>query len=298
VSDPAAIALPPEFEPHIYTRDQPELQALPESELLKHFRRRGRAAGRIASSATLREGFIETVIAHETRPMLEIGPFCRPLVRGPNVRYLDVLDADGLRARAIEIGLDPNDCPETIHYLGDLAAIRERFAAVVSSHAIEHQPDLVQHLSAVGNLLEPGGRYFLIIPDKRYCFDALIPETTIAQVLQAHREQRRVHSLQSVIEHRALTVHNDAARHWAGDHGPIPPEEQARRIRAAIGEHDAAGGGYIDVHAWYWTPATLRAVMRQIFMLQLTQLRPVRVYDTPRDRFEFCAVLEKVTRRN
>lgn len=287
------IELPAEFELQTYRAGNADLEALPNPELAAHYREWGEKEGRIASRATTREGFLEHVVLRQTGEMLEIGPFCRPLIRGPNVRYLDVLDSAALRARAIEIGLDPADCPEEIHHIGDLDGIDKTFAAVVSSHAIEHQPDLVHHLQSVARLLEPGGRYFLIIPDKRYCFDALIPESTIANVLLAHHEKRRVHNLQSVIEHRAMVTHNDGAMHWRGEHGPFPPEEQARRVKVALAEYEAADGGYIDVHAWYWTPHNFRQTMGVLYHLGLTGLRPVRVYNTPVDRFEFCAVLEK-----
>ena len=90
--------------------------------------------------------------------------------------------------------------------------------AVFSSHCIEHQPDLVRHLQEVANLLEPDGAYFLLIPNKLYCFDHFIAETSVADVMLAHHLGHRVHTLASVIEHRALTTHNDPSRHWLGDH--------------------------------------------------------------------------------
>ncbi|WBH16836.1 class I SAM-dependent methyltransferase [Sphingomonas radiodurans] len=288
-----AATLPLEYDGSFYRERHPDLATFDEEALATHYLDWGLAEGRVASPAAEREGFLDVVLGAETGTMLEIGPFCRPLVKGPNVRYLDVIDADALRQRAIEIGLDPSDCPAEIHYTGELAQIDDTFAAVVSSHAIEHQPDLVRHLQEVDRLLAPGGRYYLIIPDKRYCFDALIPESTIANVLYAHEQRRTVHSLQSVIEHRAMVTHNDPGMHWAGEHGPFPPDEQARRVRMALSEYEAADGGYIDVHAWYWTPEGFRQTMGVIHHLGLTRLRPARVYQTPRLRFEFCAVLEK-----
>lgn len=288
-----AVPLPPEYDSDLYRARYPDLAELGEDALAKHYVDWGLSEGRTASVAAEREGFLANVLAAETGTILEIGPFCRPLITGENIRYLDVMDADALRRRAVEIGLDPSDCPARIDYVGDLSQIDDRFAAIVSSHAIEHQPDLIRHLQHVERLLEPRGRYYLIVPDKRYCFDALIPESTIANVLQAHEQKRTVHSLQSVIEHRAMVTHNDPERHWAGEHGPFPPQEQARRVRAALKEFESANGDYIDVHAWYWTPEGFRQTIGVIHHLAMTKLRPLRVYQTPRPRFEFCAVLEK-----
>lgn len=296
MTEAAGPDLPPEFDPDYYRGQYPDLAALSDEAARQHFLDWGVTEGRVASPVALREAFLSDVLARVTGPMLEIGPFCRPLVRGDNVRYLDIMDAAALRARAEEVGLDTADCPDEIHYTGNLGEIAERFDAVVSSHSVEHQPDLVQHLKDVADILTPSGRYYLIIPDKRYCFDALIPESTIANVLYAHEQKRTVHTLQSVIEHRAMVTHNDGEMHWSGEHGPFPPEEQARRVRLALAEYEAAAGGYLDVHAWYWTPETFRQTIGVVYHLGLADLLPVRVYQTPRPRFEFCAVLEKTAR--
>ncbi len=87
--------------------------------------------------------------------------------------------------------------------------------------------------------------------------------STVAQLLGAHLENRKVHTLSSVVEHRALTTHNDPARHWAGDHGD-PEENRAARIASAIQEINDANGAYIDVHAWYFTPQSFRQVITDL----------------------------------
>lgn len=281
--------LPPSFDSAYYLAANPDLDLSAEA-AADHYARVGRTEGRVASPLALRENLIG-LIADEARSVLEIGPFCNPLLRGPEVAYLDVLDADQLRARAVEIGIDPANCPDRIDYVGGLDRVRRRFDAVVSSHAIEHQPDLVGHLRQVEHILEPDGLFCLIVPDKRYCFDHYIAESTIAQVIQAHREQRRVHSLGSVIEHVALTTHNDSRRHWAGDHGAEIPADRAERVEHAIQSHDFGGGRYIDVHAWYFTPDNFRTIIETLSALDLIGLELAGVYDTVRERNEFCAVL-------
>ena len=44
--------------------------------------------------------------------VLEIGPFAHPMVRGDNVDHLDVLPTEGLRQRAISLGMDPGGVPD------------------------------------------------------------------------------------------------------------------------------------------------------------------------------------------
>ncbi len=280
--------LPPAFDVQYYLENNPDL-SLSSMEAAGHYSSAGRAEGRVASPLALRENLIALI--DDGRSALEIGPFCQPLLTGANIAYMDVLDAEQLRARALEIGLDPSRCPEKIDYVGGLDRVARRFDAVISSHAIEHQPDLVHHLAEIERVLSPDGMFCLIIPDKRYCFDHYIAETTIAGVLQANRERRRSHSLESVIEHVALTTHNDPVRHWAGDHGPPVPPDRAERIRNAITSFDESAGNYIDVHAWYFTPDSFRSVVDGLTALGLTGLEVAEVYDTANGRNEFCAVL-------
>jgi SAM-dependent methyltransferase len=285
---------PPEFDPDYYRARYPELALASDAQAEMHFRDHGLAAGLEGSPLVHRARFINEINRHEEGSALEIGPSWSPILRGPRVAYLDVFTAGELRARAQKHGVDPDLCPADIDFVGDIADVDRKFDYVISSHSIEHQPDLVHHLKCVHDLLNSGGRYYLIIPDKRFCFDACKAESTIAGVLQAHKERRTHHTLQSVIEGAAFSTHNDATLHWQGAPDPVDDGELADRIEYALKEFEAAGGGYIDVHAWYFTPASFKSIASTLFKLGLTGLQPIRVFNTPRNALEFCAVLEKV----
>lgn len=282
----SSLVPPAMFDPAWYRGQSPALAALDDDALSDHFRDIGRANGLTGSPAAVRETLLKLAAASPS--ILEIGPFDRPLLRGDKVRYLDMIDTDGLRSRAAAIpGRDPARVP-SIDHVGSLDIVDARYAALLSSHAIEHQPDLLRHLQAAERVLEPGGAFFLIIPDKRYCFDHFLAESTIAGVLGAYEERRMRHTLQSVIEHRALTTHNDTLRHWQGDHGAV----REGRVAMALEQYAAAGGDYLDVHAWYFTPDSFRAILRRLGKLELLGLEAT-VYDTPYGRNEFCAILRK-----
>jgi len=282
--------LPPAIDPETYRASDPALGQLDDEAAVAHYLAIGCDKGVVASPLALRENLLRFV--DDAASLLEIGPFYRPLKRGPRVEYLDILDAAQLRLRAEQKGHNPAGVPELIHHVGDLDVVDRTYDAVLSSHAIEHQPDLVRHLQQVEHVLNKGGGYFLIIPDKRFCFDHFIAESTIADVLQAHHERRRVHALKSVIEHRALTVHNDHKRHWKGDHGK-PERDRTKRVQAALDEYEAAEGGYIDVHAWYFTPPSFHSIVSTLGELGLIGLEIAGVYHPARDRNEFCAILKK-----
>jgi SAM-dependent methyltransferase len=223
-------------------------------------------------------------------PVLEIGPFVSPRLKGDHVRYFDVLDQAGLNARAALKGLPQTAPPiDYVSKAGDLSVMEGPMTAVFSAHCIEHQPDLVGHLQAVGRLLAPGGCYFLIAPDKRYCMDHFLPESTVAAVIDAHLSAATRHSPRSIIEHRSLTTHNSARRHWRGDHGrPGPDPEQ---LRAALAE--ARSDRASDVHAWTFTPSSFERLIEDLGAAGLAALQIRKVFPTAFGRGEFCAILQR-----
>lgn len=254
----------------------------------------GGHGGYVMEPEAYREHFVDLVGGE--RAVLEIGPFCNPALVGDNIRYFDVMDKSSLERRASEIGFAYSEAPD-IDYVsasGDLAVVNDRFDAVFSAHCIEHQPDLIYHLRNVSRILPEGGRYYLIVPDRRFCFDYTIPETTIAEVIQAFVQAHRFHSLTNVIRHLALTTHNDPVRHWRGDHfDPGHEERLAVRVGQAMSSFSHAAGGYIDVHAWQFTPVSFGSLFRNLQKLGYTDFVMEKVYPTPDGRFEFTAILRK-----
>jgi SAM-dependent methyltransferase len=283
-------ALPQEFDPRAYQSIHADLAGLTDTELKTHYETFGISEGRAANSLRNRNEF--TSLIPNSATALEIGPFCNPLLHGPNVSYFDVLSQEALVERARHIGLDPSKVPyiDYISPTGELSCVQRRFDVVLSSHCLEHQPDLIGHLQEVGQLLWPGGAYFLLVPDKRYCFDHFIPASNLAEVIVAHHEQRKVHSLRSVIEHHALTTHNDSLRHWQGDHGEAF-ENIGHRYREALREFDGAERKYIDVHAWYFTPDIASNILSTLRRIDLNPLSVQRVYSTRYGANEFWIIL-------
>lgn len=287
-----AAKLPDAFDAREYLACWPDLAGKTPEELRAHYEAFGISEGRRANVVATRRDFAGLIPSDSDA--LEIGPFCSPLLRGPRAHFFDVLTTVELRARGVQLGIDPANAPniDFVSPVGDLSIIDQSFDNVISSHCIEHQPDLVIHLQHVARILRSCGRYFVLVPDKRFCFDALIPESSVAEVLDAHAEQRTVHRLQSVIEHRALTTHNDCKAHWRGEHGDLLTTQVAR-IALAVEEFTAAAGGYVDVHAWQFTPASMTNLIRMLHELGHVQFELERMYPTRKDDLEFWMVLRK-----
>jgi hypothetical protein len=148
-------------------------------------------------------------------------------------------------------------------------------------------------LNQVQSRLSSGGRYFAIIPDKRYCFDKQIAPSTIADVILAYEEKRTAHNIKSVIEHKALTVHNEAQAHWEGRNDPKYEPVNYDRVKEAIDEFRGANGRYIDVHAWYFTPDSFACLIGGLNKLGLVALELERLYRTRYGSNEFWVILYK-----
>lgn len=159
---------------------------------------------------------------------------------------------------------------------------------ILSCHSIEHQTNFIKHLTNVSGLLKNNGVYVVICPDKRYCFDHFIKETTIADIINMNYINNEKHTIKSVIEHRALTCHNDCGRHWNNDHGTPNIEN----IKNAINEYETTEG-YIDVHALQFTPESFQGIIDILKKNNFIDLYCDRVYPTLRNSCEFYAVLRK-----
>jgi SAM-dependent methyltransferase len=284
---------PPEFDAVHYQAIHPDLGHMQTEELAQHWIHQGIKEGRQGGRVADHHQF--AALIPDNAKVLEIGPFNRPLKTGPDVKYFDVLDRDELIQRAQKIGYETSRIPSKIDYVSaaaDLGIVKEKFDFVLTCHSIEHQPNLVRHLMDVERLLEPGGCYFLVVPDKRFCFDHFMPETPLSLIIEAYINNHTRHPLHSVLEHRMLTTHNDPLLHWQGNHGE---RHASLKIRydIAMEEYRSAEGGYIDVHAWYFTPESFRETISALATIFPLSLTPIRIYPTRYSDLEFFAILKK-----
>lgn len=303
--------LPAEFDAAHYAGRYKDLRRFSDTKLRDHYLSYGKREGRSASIILRRDDFLS--IIERGVSTLEIGPFLQPCLKRPehSVEYFDVLDRDGMIKRAQQI-LDGSeekheyfvegirDAREIcyVHPEGDLSSVEETFGNVFSSHCIEHQVDIIKHLNDVYDILEPGGRYYVIAPDKRYCFDYFHPESRFVDAVAAHLEKRKFHTPTKVLEHLMNCTHNDPTRHWAGDHGERRLdsglyEQSPDHYRHALDLALSATWQYVDVHNWIFTPDSFREVIDKLFEKGFVKMPLVRVYPTVFNSMEFYAVFEK-----
>jgi SAM-dependent methyltransferase len=301
VSGAGELPLEYDYEKYVGHPSNHGLRNFSEAEARFHYQAHGHAEGRVCGAIDGRAAFLGLV--PPDRSLLEIGPFCTPAFRAPahQVAYLDAFTTDELREQARGMAwADPARVPE-IDFVWKGEKYREligrEFDVVFSSHNVEHQPCLVTHLAEVASVLRPDGRFLLAIPDKRYCFDHFLPESTITDVLDAFLSERRDHAAKNVVQGRLMHTHNEARRHWQGDHGDDPraraaDDGLAASVRQVIAEYRSRTG-YLDAHAWQFTPASLRHLARVLARAGLVNLTVERVYETLNGSNEFYAVLAR-----
>jgi SAM-dependent methyltransferase len=225
---------------------------------------------------------------------LEIGPFHSPCLLDKNVKYFDVFTKKELIEKAKILNIDSSRVP-VIDYVSpsaDLKIINEKFDVVFSSHNIEHQVDLIQHLNDVYELLNQNGRYYLFIPTKYYIFDHYIPETLLSDVLSAHSFPNNRHTLKTMLT-QCETTHNEVKLHWENDHGTnlysykrLPCYKD--RVNAYFKKNE-----YVDAHQWRLHPENFVFILNSLYMMGLVKFRIDKLYCTMVNSHEFEVVLIK-----
>ncbi len=236
--------------------------------------------------------------------VLEIGPYVNPSLKGANVKYFDILSAEDIKSQilnekneALKNGVskdaDLSKVPniDYVHPNGDLRIIKEKFDVAFSSHNIEHQIDLVAHLNQVAELLNSGGKFYLVIPDKRYCFDHFIPESPLSDIIGSYYSAIKLHQLDTILAMSCETTHNNPKLHWQGEHGQVKGRNSSCYVDSI--KDFKNNSGYINAHRWRFTPQSFEFIINQLNEMGLTTLKVEKVYMTQENTADFKVILYK-----
>jgi SAM-dependent methyltransferase len=175
---------------------------------------------------------------------IELGALHQPLPisNGARVRYVDRMDADGLRAHYPELGALDLVPISHVGSAEDLGAIENgSLDFVIACHVLEHLEDPTRGLREIYRVLRDGGIFYCALPEPRVTFDRDRCLTSVEHLLDEHARgsaNRREHFVDWV---------DNVERHqdwWAVER----PEFEARVERLMKMDY--------SIHYHVWRPDT------------------------------------------
>lgn len=244
--------------------------------------------------------FIRKQVAKRSGCGLELSPDINPIVRqvkGLKVEYLDVCSTQKLRDRAVARGRDPYSVPHIDHNLDFHKPILEcvrgaQYDFAVSSHVIEHIPNLIGHFSQIDEVLKSRGLYAFLAPDKDLCFDCKKPGSSLGQLIEAFIENRTVSPISSMIDEYYYGVKRGDKAGWAiSNQEPLRPKYgfPNNLIKGVISDPSKVLQWH--GHVWKFTPQSFKEIYRELFDLGLVGLQLEDV--VPTEHMEFIVLLRK-----
>lgn len=136
---------------------------------------------------TLRMATLRKHISFGARS-LEIGAFCRPTLSRPMFRahFVDYFSTKELREQCKHNGEDPQNVVNVDFVVkGEdyTSSVQGKFQIVIANHVWEHITNPIKWLNMIGELTDEDGILFISLPDKRFSFDCLRDETSLAHIL-------------------------------------------------------------------------------------------------------------------
>jgi len=230
---------------------------------------------------------------------LEIGPSYNPVApkkAGYNIEVLDHAPAENLREKY----RNDDDVDNSHHKLANIEEVdyvwsgealdeltgkKNYYDYIIASHVIEHTPNLVTFLQQCQTMLKPGGVLALAVPDRRYCFDYLRPNSTAGQVLQAWHDKRVFHTPGTIFDFCSQYSLRAGSGCWGKNSTDElvyanPPETAAGMMALAMRQEE-----YIDAHNWCFTPASFRLIMMELINLSLIEFYECSYFSMPTCEF-------------
>ena len=254
------------------------------------------------SPSTRREVLLTVGFTPDEQIGLEIGAANNPIVP-PAVgtcRYVDYMSREALRERLKDYAF--RDHLVDVDYIwsgsGSLAdkVDGQMFDYAIASHVIEHVPNPVGWLGGIADVLQPGARFNLAIPDRRFTFDFSCPESTVGQLVEAYLLDYDRPSARQVFDSCFYGKAIDPGARWTeaidaekvpaftGDIAPSLSFSQAQ---------EALAGKYFDSHCWVFTPQSFLSMMRGICQIGIMPFEFADFHPTIEGEFEFFACLRK-----
>lgn len=240
--------------------------------------------------------------------ILEISPNWAPLVIKDDLKpngkifYCDRMPTEWLNNRESE---NPARLNHGLHVMesdfvwtpGELLSecTGEKFDFVISSHVVEHVPDLLGHMIEIADVLRSGGKYVFVIPNGRGTgeyFRRLSEESDVVEHFfrggQRTSPGQNWDYLQNAVKYDGTKFFGRSKSDFVRHHTDAEAIQDATRCFRE----------YVDVHSWVFSRSSFISIVSRFNQLQMF---PFRVLDfqesstvTPDgEPFEFIVTLQK-----
>jgi SAM-dependent methyltransferase len=243
-------------------------------------------------------GRVRSLLSGLTQDMrlVEIGPSHNPAAPkrdGWNTVVVDYADADTLRQHYKNVAWQRIEPVDVVWSEGALVDAFDpssvgTFDAIISSHSLEHIPDAIRFLVSCEQLIRPGGKVRLALPDKRCCFDFFRAPSTTGDMLAAYARRAIVHNKATSFNEVAYAVKNNGRGSWPIGHTVenlefIHPLKFANSIMQRA--TDGTSGPYYDFHAWQFTPSSFSLIILELWYLGYIGLEITDITETLAQEF-------------
>lgn len=233
---------------------------------------------------------------------VEIGPLANPYVtkNEGDVRYVDRTNTEAIKEWYKDEDIDPDKIVDIDHVWGketlsQAIGQNEKFDYCIAAHVIEHVPDLIGWLGEISEILSDNGVASFSVPDKRYTFDYLRPETVTADLIEAYLRKLKKPSIRHIFDHYSAFSEIDIVDAWSDsfDGSDLKPKKTPFEVYE-ICKNAQTNDSYIDSHCWVFTSSSFLTLLDSLNQIGLLDFRIKRFFDVEHFNFEFVVQLEKL----
>jgi hypothetical protein len=167
------------------------------------------------------------------------------------------------------------------------------FDWILSSHALEHTPNLIRFFNMMSSKLKAGGLVISVLPDKRRTFDAYRPITTMGRVIDDYLNNVESPRPQAVFDQafygRSLNVQQSQVAH----DGLNDTLVDNNNFHLALQVAREAMNSYKDAHNYVFTSTSFQLIIQHLCTNNIIGFTPVSHVHTLEGQMSFLNVMRK-----